>query len=635
MHRFSPSIDWGNELVASLIWMLSAWTISAGCVLLLAFLLSRYTAWGQRFWRVTGNYFTGAASASRWMMLAVLLLSVIAGVRLEVLLSYFSNDLYSALQVAFQGVGAHDPAQRRSGEHGFWAAVGIFCVLATLHIAQIVVDTYLTQRFIIRWRMWLTDRLSGDWLTGYAYYRGRFTEPAIDNPDQRIQQDIDIFTTGVGIGPNIPTYFTKNILLFGAVDALVSVASFTTIMWKLSGPLTLFGYQLHRALFWIVVAYVLIATVVAFWIGRPLIRLSFRNEQTNAAFRYALVRLRDAAEAIGFYRGEDAERRQLSTRFSAIISNYRRYVRRTLGLVGWNSSVSQGIVPLPLVVQAPRLFAGAIKLGDVQQSATAFGKIEIGLSFFRNSYSQFASFNAAIIRLHGLVEANERARRLPSLRTEPSRDDAVELAQVEVRTPAGEQLIDPLDLQLQAGESMLITGSSGTGKTTLLRSLAELWPAASGVWSRPGGRNETMFISQLPYLPLGDLRAVVSYPAAAGDLADDQLHEVLTDVFLPHLCDRLDESPDWAKVLSAGEQQRIAFARVLLTRPKAVFLDEATSALDEGLQFAIYQLLRARLPSTIVVSVGHRGSLEQHHQSYLQLVGEGGWRVGRFETAAN
>ncbi len=635
MHKFSPSIDWGNELGASVLWILSAWTISAGCVLLLAFLLVRYTAWAQRFWRVTGDYFTGTASVSRWGMLAVLLLSVIVGVRLEVLLSYFNNDLYSALQVAVQGIGARNPAQRGSGEHGFYFALGIFFVLATLYIARTVVDTYLSQRFIIRWRMWLTDRISDDWLTGYAYYRGRFTEPSIDNPDQRIQQDIDIFTTGVGTGPNIPTYFTQNILLFGAVDALVSVASFTTILWKLSGSLTLFGYQLHRALFWIVIAYVLIATAVAFWIGHPLIRLSFRNEQTNAAFRYALVRLRDAAEAVGFYRGEDAERKQLGTRFSAIIANYWRYVRHTLGLRSWNLSVSQGIVPLPFLVQAPRLFAGAINLGDVTQSATAFGKIEIGLSFFRNSYSQFASFNAAIIRLHGLVEANDRARQLPSLRTEPSRDDAVELAQVEVRTPDGERLIDPLDLRLQAGESMLITGSSGTGKTTLLRSLAELWPAASGAWSRPGGHNETMFVSQLPYMPLGDLRAVVAYPAAAGAVDDDRLREVLTEVFLPHLCDRLDETPDWAKVLSAGEQQRIAFARVLLTKPKAVFLDEATSAMDEGLQFALYQLMRNQLPRTIVVSVGHRGSLEQHHQNYLRLLGEGVWRVGRFAAAAN
>jgi putative ATP-binding cassette transporter len=629
LEKFRPSIDWGNELIASVWWILSAWAISAVFVWVIAVLLIRYSTWGQRFCRVTGDYFTGAASVPVWGILAVLLLSVITEVRIEVLVSYYSNDLYSALQVAFQGAGAHNAALRSSGVHGFWIAIGIFCILATIHIARIVFDTYLTQRFIVGWRVWLTDRLTADWLAGHAYYRGRFAEPAIDNPDQRIQQDIDIFTTGVGTGPNVPTYYSQSILLFGAVESVVSVASFTVILWKLSGRLTLFGLEIPKALFWIVIGYVLIASVIAFWIGHPLIRLSFRNEQTNAAFRYALVRLREAAEAVGFYRGEQAEREQLNNRFAAIISNYRRYVRRTVGLVGWNFTATQAIVPLPFVLQAPRLFAGTIKLGDVTQSATAFGKIQSGLSFFRNAYSQFASYNAAIIRLHGLVEANERARRLPVLTTEPSPDDSVELDGVEVRTPVGDQLIDPLDLRLERGESMVITGSSGTGKTTLLRSLAELWPAAGGLWYRPAGNNETMFVSQLLYAPLGDLRAVVSYPARPGDIDDGRLRDVLTQVFLPHLRDRLDEEQDWSKVLSPGEQQRIAFARVLLIRPRAVFLDEATSALDEGLEVSLYQLLRTELPQTIVVSVGHHSSVERHHQRHLELLGEGAWRLGR------
>jgi vitamin B12/bleomycin/antimicrobial peptide transport system ATP-binding/permease protein len=633
VEKFRPSVDWGNELVASVLWILGVWAITALFVLVVAVPVIRYTTWGRRFWGITGGYFTGAASVRVWGLLAVLLLSVIAEVRLEVLLSYYNNDLFSALQVAFQGAGAHNAAQRASGVHGFWFAIGVFCILATIHIARLVFDTYVTQRFIIRWRVWLTDRLSVDWLAGRAYYRGRFAEPAIDNPDQRIQFDIDIFTTGVGTGANVPSYYSQSTLLFGAVESVVSVASFTVILWKLSGRLTLFGIEIPKALFWIVIAYVLAASLVAFRIGHPLIRLSFKNEQTNAAFRYAMVRLRDAAEAVGFYRGEQAEREELNNRFGAIISNYRRYVRRTVGLVGWNFSVTQAIVPLPYLLQAPRLFAGTIKLGDVTQSATAFGKIQSGLSYFRNAYGQFASYNAALLRLHGLVEANENARRLPVLTIEPSVDDSVELSGVEVRTPAGGQLIGGLDLRLERGESMVITGASGSGKTTLLRSLAELWPAASGLWRRPDGNRETMFVSQLLYVPLGDLRAVLSYPARAGDIDDDRLRHVLAQVFVPHLRDRLDEEEDWAKVLSPGEQQRIAFARVLLTRPKAVFLDEATSALDEGLEFALYQLLRTELPQTIVVSVGHDSSVEQHHQTRLELLGEGAWRLGRAHAA--
>ena len=215
------------------------------------------------------------------------------------------------------------------------------------------------------------------------------------------------------------------------------------------------------------------------------------------------------------------------------------------------------------------------------------------------------------------------------LPAEPSRDDSVELDGVEVRTPAGERLIDPLDLRLERGDSLVITGSSGSGKTTLLRSLAELWPAATGVWRRPADDHETMFLSQLPYLPLGDLRTVVSYPARSGDIVDERLREVLTRVSLPHLRERLDEEQDWAKVLSPGEQQRVAFARVLLTRPKAVFFDEATSAMDEGLALAMYELLRAELPATTVVSVSHRSSLEAHHQHHLELLGGGAWRLER------
>jgi len=236
------------------------------------------------------------------------------------------------------------------------------------------------------------------------------------------------------------------------------------------------AFTLPKALFFIAIVYVLIATVIAFWIGRPLIRLSFRNELFNAAFRYALVRLRDAAEAVGFYRGERAERVQLGTRFSEIIANYRRYVVRTIGFTGWNLTMSQAINPLPLLVQAPRLFANQISFGDVMQSSTAFGSVHDGLSFFRDAYNDFASFRAAIIRLHGLVMANEAARGLPTLATENCADGTVSLHDVEVRTPGGDLLVNPLDLHLDPGDTMVITGRSGSGKTTLLRSLAQLWP---------------------------------------------------------------------------------------------------------------------------------------------------------------
>ena len=481
-----------------------------------------------------------------------------------------------------------------------------------------MVDIYLTQRFIIAWRIWLTANLTDDWLEGRAYYRDLFIDNTIDNPDQRIQQDIDIFTANAGGTPNIPSNGTGSTLLFGAVNAVASVISFAAILWNLSGNLNLFGVEFPRAMFWTVLVYVLVATVVAIWLGHPLIRLSFNNEKLNAAFRYALVRLRDAAEAVGFYRGERVERAQLWRRFTPIIDNYRKFVRRTIIFNGWNWSVSQAIVPLPWVIQAPRLFAGQIDFGDVGQSATAFGNIQDSLSFFRNNYDAFAAFRAAIIRLHGLVDANAQGRALPTMLVKPSEEATVELRDVEVRTPAGDRLIDPLDVQLDDGDSLVITGRSGAGKTTLLRSLAELWPYASGTLCRPDGDNATMFLSQLPYVPLGNLRTVVCYPNSPDDISDDELRDVLTKVALAPLIGRLDEEQDWAKVLSPGEQQRVAFARILLTKPKAVFLDEATSALDEGLEFALYQLLRTELPDCVVVSVSHRPTVEQHHEQELR-----------------
>lgn len=626
METFTPSLDWSQELVRSLLWVAKAWAISAVLLVVSLALLARLTGWGRQFWRVTGAYFHGRRSIPVWVQLGVLLASVMVSVRLDVLLSYYSNDLYSALQVAFEGAGAGNDAVRDSGVRGFWVAIVTGVSLIVVYVGRTLFDLYLMQRFIIRWRVWLTDRLTGDWLTGRAYYRSRFLDNPVDNPDQRIQQDIDAFTAGIGAEPNNPMIGTSTTLVFGAVNSIVSVVSFAPILWHLSGPLTVVGVTVPKALFWIVLLYVLFATVLAFWIGKPLIRLSFRNEATNAAFRYALVRLRDSAEAVGFYDGEHRERHTLTQRFVAVIRNYRAFVRRTITLFGWNLTLSQVIDPLPLVIQAPRLFAHRITLGDVTQSSSAFRAVHDSLSFFRSVYDSFAGYRATVIRLYGLVEANEKARELPTLTALPSADGSVRLAEVEVRAPSGQRLVDPLDMRLDPGESLVIVGSSGSGKTTLLRSIAQLWPYASGTLSRPDGPHETMFLSQLPYLPLGDLRTVVCYPGV--DMPDDDvLRVVLGQVALGHLVDRLDEDRDWAKVLSPGEQQRVAFARVLLTRPRAVFLDESTSALDEGQEFAMYRLLRDELPDCIVVSVSHRSTVERHHRRQLELLGGGPWRL--------
>src|SRR6476469_8037418 len=529
METFTPSLDWGDELVGSALWVAKAWVLAAIGMVVVLGLLARYTTWGRQFWRVTGDSFKGRASLPVWALLGVLLALVMIDVRLVVLLTYQSNDQFSAMQAAFEGQGeAKDAAI-----HGFWVAIVILAALVVAKVTRTLLDTYLMQRFIIRWRVWLTHRLTGDWLDGDAFYRGRFIDRPIDSADQRIQQDIDIFTTGTGPETNTPTVGTSQTLVFGTVFAIVNVVSFTPILWGLAGPLTVFGVTVPKALFWMALVYVFFTTVVAFWIGRPLIRLSFRNEVTNAGFRYALVRLRDAAEAVGLYRGENAERGQLMTRFAAVIANYRAFVRRTLLFLGWNRSISQIVDPLPTVVQAPRLFAGEIDFGDVTQSSSAFGQLHDSLSWFRAVYDSFANYRAVIIRLDGLVIVNEQARELPTLTALPSGDGSLELDDVEVRTPQGVRLIDPLDVRLNSGESLVITGGSGCGKTTLLRSLAQLWPFTSGTVRSPA--DGTMFLSQLPYMPLGDLRSVISYPGAGGEFDDAAIQSALDTVALGHL----------------------------------------------------------------------------------------------------
>ncbi|WP_301122887.1 ABC transporter ATP-binding protein/permease [Mycolicibacterium fortuitum] len=631
MAMFTQSLDWGNEILASLLWAAKAWAIGAAAMVAVLAVLARLTSWGRQFWRVSGGYFLGRQSIPVWLLLGVLLFSVMLSVRMDVLFSYYANDQFTALQVAFTGAGAGNDAVRDSGIAGFWKSIVIFVLLVAAEITLTLLDLLLMQYFIVRWRIWLTHRLTGDWLDQRAYYRGRFLGgfggTPIDNPDQRIQQDIDVFTTGTGPETNTGTVATSQTLVFGSVYAIVSVVAFTPILWNLAGPLTVLGVTIPKALFWIALLWVAVTTVVAVWIGKPIIRLTFRNSLTNAAFRYALVRIRDGAEAVGFYRGERTERGTLNVLFANVIANFRSLVLRSVAFLGWNRSINRIIEPLPLIIQAPRLFAAELQLGDVTQSSAAFDRVQSSLSFFRSVYDAFAGYRAAIIRLDGLVTANEQARALPRLDTGVSTNGGVELVNVEVRSPGGDLLLHDLDMQLAPGDSLVITGPSGTGKTTLLRSLARLWPYGSGTVRYPE-QGETMFLSQLPYAPLGDLRTVASYPAPAGTYGDDEIRAALDTVALGNLTSRLDDDADWGKVLSPGEQQRIAFARVLLAKPAAVFLDEATSALDAGQQYALYTTLRNELPDCIVVSISHRDSVNRLHDRRLELLGDGRWELG-------
>ena len=485
---FTSSIDWSNELFTSLVWIVRAWAIAAACTIVVLVLIARYTVWGRQFWHVTGEYFSGRQSVKVWLWLAGLLLSVITGVRLSVLFTYQANDLNSAIQVAVQGVAAGDEVAKTSGITGFWMSLVIFCVIAVCTVTRILVDLFVMQRFMLAWRTWLTDRLTADWLDGRAYYRSTFIDASIDNPDQRIQFDIDVFTAISGPQPNTPHQTSNGTLPFGAISAIVSVVSFTAILWNLSGDLSLLGFEVPRAMFWFGFVYVAFATVIAFWLGRPLIRLSFNNEKFNAAFRYALVRLRDAAESVAFYRGENAERGQLRSRFEPIVSNYQRFINKTMVFTGWNLSMNNIIIPLPWVLQAPRLFAGQIKLGDVTSRwrRSARSRMRCRFSAIPTTSSPVGARRSSGCTVWS--QPTRRAAQLPKMTVTPSDGGAVELDDVEVRNPAGETLVSDLNLQPVAGRRDDHHRESGTGKTTLLRSLAQLWPFTSGTMRCPPAR---------------------------------------------------------------------------------------------------------------------------------------------------
>lgn len=597
-------MNWNNVLVDSGIWLAQAYAITVALAAATIWGLARFTIWGRQFWALAAEYFSPRRHWRPLATLALILFLTLCGVRLEVLFSAWYNTMYSALQ--------------KLDSAGFWTAMLIFAILATAHVIRSLIDFYMQQAFTIRWRVWLNEKLLGQWLDGQSYYRSQYLDAPVDNPDQRIQQDVATFVE------------MSLSLSMGVVNALVSTFAFTLILWNLSGPLAVFGTEVPRAMVFLVFAYVLIATVFAIRIGRPLIPLNFLNERYNADYRYALVRLREYSESIAFYAGEKVEGALLRSRFANVIGNAWAIVYRTLKFLGFNFTVTQTAVVFPFIIQAQRFFSKQISLGDLMQTAQAFGRLQDNLSFFRNAYDSFATYRATLNRLSGFTKAIADAGALPEpeLREQGS---ALVLQGLSITTPDRAPLLDKLDLIAGPGESLLIRGPSGSGKTTLLRAVAGLWPYCQGTITRPEGGS--LFLSQKPYLPQGSLRDALHYPKKAGPdsaQAGGRAEQVLATVQLGHLAARLDQVDDWGRILSLGEQQRLAFGRLLLAAPHAAFLDEATSAMDEGLEDAMYRLVREQLPDTVLLSVGHRSTLFAHHERQLILKGDG---TGAWELA--
>jgi putative ATP-binding cassette transporter len=596
------SLDWKHEWIASLIWSGTVSVITVVASGVVVWLLTRFTGWGRQFWRIALPYFRPDRGWVSWrplLTVLVMLWMTVLAVRLDVLLSYWTNWLFTAMQ------------DLNAAAFGY--SLVVFGVLTTVYFVHSRVEFLIEQTFIIHWRCWLNDHMVADWLSGRAYHRGHFVTTPVDNPDQRIQEDTTAFVLE-SLG-----------LSLGAVRSVVALASFTPILWGLSGTLSLSGHTIPGAMVFLAYLYVIVASFGAFRIGRPLIRLNFLNEGLRASFRYALVRLRDRSEDIAFHHGEDAERSTLASRFGAIIKNNWRIVFRNLKFDGFNIAISQIALVVPYLIQAPRFFSHTITLGDVQQTTVAFGHVHGALSFFRNSYGTFATYRAILDRLTGLLDVNSQTRALPSVRIAEC-PDGLDVENLTVCRPDGAPLIENLTLRLSPDQALLVTGASGCGKTTLLRSLADVWPYAHGTVRRPtAGR--VLFLPQHPYLPLGGLRTALTYPQRPHAVGNAQVRKALRMVQLGHLEDRIDEEVDWSHILSTGEQQRLGIARILINRPRLVLLDEATSALDTGLEHALYCVVRTYLPECTLVSVGHRRRLTRFHTHYLHLLGEGRWNL--------
>lgn len=552
----------------------------------------------SQVWRLTRSYWQSEEKKKAYALLLAILVLTLAVVVMLVLLNQWNNAFYTALQ----------NYQTDEIFHQLWR----FTVLAFLYIIFAVYAYYLQQVLILNWRRWLTNRYIDRWLKHQTYYRLEMFGKEMDNPDQRISEDVNLFVT-------------RTLGFFVVIlKALCTLVSFVVILWQLSGPFSfnLLGRTWHIGgyMVWVAVAYATVGTWLTYKVGHKLVGLNFFQQRREADFRFSMVRLRENAESVAFYQGEKQEGKVFKHRFALLLDNFWKIVLKQKQLVWLNSGYSQIAIIFPFVVAIPRFLRRELTLGGLMQVATAFGRVQDSLSYFVDMYASLAEWQAVVDRLTGFEEDMVRVQEAGSqshVERVESTGGAVRLEPLEVDLPNGQPILKPLDLTLEPGTNVLIKGISGSGKSTLLRALAGIWPFARGKVALPP-QDQLMFIPQRPYLPLGTLRDAVLYPGTR-EFSDETLKEALEQCRIGYLAVHLQEEGDWSHVFSIGEQQRLAFARALLYQPRWLFLDESTSALDEETEGALYRTLGEKLPGTTLVSVGHRSTLLRYHQRVLAL----------------
>ncbi|MEX5575963.1 ABC transporter ATP-binding protein/permease [Pseudomonas lijiangensis] len=545
-----------------------------------------------RVWKLITPYWRSEDRRMAWLLLAAVVGLSLFSVEISVQINSWYRDFYNALE--------------KKDLASFTHLTLYFCAIAALAILVAVYRLYLTQMLTIRWRRWLTEQHFAKWLSHRNYYQLEQTGHT-DNPDQRLSEDLDEFTSrtlSLGIG---------------LMSTVVSLVSFSVILWGVSGSVEVMGVTIHGYMFWAALVYAVVGSWLTHLIGRRLIVLNNQQERFEADMRFALVRVRENAESIALCDGEPNEKQRLSNRFGMIWSNFRSIMKVQKSLTFFTAGYSQIALIFPFIVAAPRYFAGKIELGDLMQINSAFGNVQENFSWFIEAYASLASWRATCDRLLSFRQGmDDNEAHLPAITL--SRDsEALQLQALGLGLAGGRELLRDASLSIQPGERVMLSGRSGSGKSTLLRALGGLWHEGQGHIRLPDERY--MFMPQKPYLPIGTLRDALSYPQAATQYPSERFVEVLQTCRLEHLVARLDEENHWQRLLSPGEQQRVAFARALLFAPKWLYLDEATSAMDEEDEVALYQALIDERPDMTILSIGHRSSLKRFHDRYLRVEG--------------